>query len=243
MSYPGRSVRGMNRTERLHALVDELRAAAPSPRTTRWLAEHFAVSVRTIERDTAALASSGVPVYAVPGPEGGYAVDATAHDLPPMSVTPEEAVALAVGLSRLAGTPFQRAADAVLDKLRVRYPGVTGAAAEAVAAHAGIDVDTAGQFPAVPVVLQEALTAERVLDIDYADRRGRLSHRTVEPIGFVGGRDHWLLLAWCRLRHGVRAFRLDRIRHARLGTEPVPARRDLPALDIPEQVVRRLSAS
>ncbi len=240
----------MNRTERLYALVDELRAAAPSPRSTRWLAERFSVSVRTIERDATALAESGMPVYPVSGPHGGYAVDA-GHDLPALSVTAEEAVAVAIALSRLAGSPFQGAADGVLAKLRARYPGLSAAAAAAVAEHAtdstvvdAFDADRPrAQFPAVPVVLQDALHRERVLEIDYSDRHGAVSHRTVEPIGFVGGREHWLLLAWCRLRHGVRGFRIDRIRRAAVGSEPVPARRDLPSLEIPEQLVRRLAVT
>jgi predicted DNA-binding transcriptional regulator YafY len=41
----------MNRIDRLYALVEELRAAGPRGRTARRLAEHFEVSVRTIERD------------------------------------------------------------------------------------------------------------------------------------------------------------------------------------------------
>lgn len=239
----------MDRTQRLYAIVDELRSAAPSPLSTRWLAERFSVSVRTIERDTAVLADSGVPVYPVPGPRGGYTVDPT-HELPPVSMTAEEAVAVAVGLAQLGDSSFQTAADSALAKLRARYPGLNNAAAEAVARAASETVadrlaDEPGprdQFPAVPVVLQEALDRERVLDIDYLDRHGRVSRRAVEPIGFVGAKEHWLLLAWCRLRHGVRGFRIDRIHRATLSGEPVPARRGLPSLRVPEQVVRRLSA-
>lgn len=220
----------MNRTERLQALVDELRAASPEPRTTRWLAERFAVSQRTIERDAAALAAAGTPVYAAAGPQRGYAVD-SGRELPPVALTADEAVTVAVGLSRLAGTAFTGTADAILAKLHARFPGLTASAAMAVAEVAeatGID-----QFPPVPVVLQEALRGERVLDIDYADRRGAISHRTVEPIGVVGTGEHWLLLAWCRMRHGIRGFRIDRIRSARMGTERVRARRDLSGLDLP----------
>jgi DeoR/GlpR family transcriptional regulator of sugar metabolism len=45
----------VNRTDRLYALVEELRAVAPRPRSARWLAEKFAVTSRTIERDLSAL--------------------------------------------------------------------------------------------------------------------------------------------------------------------------------------------
>ncbi|GAA3354363.1 HTH domain-containing protein [Saccharopolyspora gregorii] len=54
----------MNRTDRLYALVEELRAVAPRPRSAGWLAKRFEVSTRTVERDIAALQQSGVPIWA-----------------------------------------------------------------------------------------------------------------------------------------------------------------------------------
>jgi predicted DNA-binding transcriptional regulator YafY len=65
----------VNRTDRLYALVEELRATAPAYRSTTWLAERFEVSTRTIERDLSALQQSGVPIYATAGRRGGYAID------------------------------------------------------------------------------------------------------------------------------------------------------------------------
>ena len=65
----------MNRTDRLYALVEELRAIAPRPRSARQLAEHYEVSTRTVERDILALQESGVPIYAETGRWGGYAID------------------------------------------------------------------------------------------------------------------------------------------------------------------------
>ncbi|MET7403162.1 HTH domain-containing protein, partial [Dactylosporangium sp. NPDC005572] len=106
----------MNRTDRLYAMVEELRAVAPRPRSARWLAGRFEVSVRTVERDISALQQSGTPVYAEPGRTGGYCLD-KARTLPPVNLTPDEAVAMAVALRRLDGTPFRAAAGSALRKL------------------------------------------------------------------------------------------------------------------------------
>ena len=52
--------RHVNRTDRLYALVEELRACAPRRRSARELASLYEVSARTIERDIGALQQAGV---------------------------------------------------------------------------------------------------------------------------------------------------------------------------------------
>ena len=116
MSVPGSSVPGMNRTDRLYALVEELRAVAPRPRSARQLAEHYEVSTRTIERDILALQESGVPIYAETGRCGGYTIDKTLT-LPPLNFTAAEMVAIAVSLAREEYTPFAAATRSALRKL------------------------------------------------------------------------------------------------------------------------------
>ncbi len=61
----------MNRTDRLYALVELLRAAGPRGRTASQLADHFEVGVRTIERDLSALGQAGVPLATRQGRLGG----------------------------------------------------------------------------------------------------------------------------------------------------------------------------
>jgi len=68
----------------------------------------------------------------------------------------------------------------------------------------------------------DGLVDERVIYLGYADRHGRVTHRLVEPCGFVRDAGRWYLLAWCRLRNGVRAFRLDRVLWARTTPERLP---------------------
>ena len=77
----------VNRTDRLFALVEELRACAPGRRSARQLASLYEVSARTIERDIGALQQAGVPIYADPGRSGGYTVDKSLT-LPPLNFTP-----------------------------------------------------------------------------------------------------------------------------------------------------------
>jgi predicted DNA-binding transcriptional regulator YafY len=229
----------MNRTDRLYALVEELRAVAPRPRSGRWLARRFEVSTRTVERDIGALQQAGVPVYAEPGRTGGYVVD-RATTLPPVNVTPAEAVAIAVALSGLDGTPFHSAARTALCKLIAVMPAGAAAAAHELAGR--VHLMNRGSPPPVPALVADALSAGRVLLIEYGDRVGSTTVRRVEPLGYVGNPTHWYLVGWCRLRQAVRAFRTDRIARVTATDEVAPVRGLKTAdLDIPDHLVTQLT--
>ncbi|GLY34136.1 transcriptional regulator [Amycolatopsis sp. NBRC 101858] len=230
----------MNRTDRLYALVEELRAVAPRPRSARWLANRFEVSTRTVERDISALQQSGTPIYAEPGRTGGYCLD-KARTLPPVNLTPGEAVAMAMALKRLAGTPFRTEASSALRKLVAAMQADDAAAAEALAGRVHF-LEDPRDLPPIPRVLADALVTRRVLRIGYGDRGGAETRREIEPLGFVGKPEHWYLVAWCRLREEIRAFRTDRIKSIAVTAE-VPPHRPLRRedLDIPYGVVEQLS--
>ena len=241
----------MNRTDRLYALVEELRAVAPRPRSARQLAQRYEVSTRTIERDILALQESGVPIYAETGRAGGYVIDKTLT-LPPVNFTAAEMVAIAVALARDEATPFAAATRSALRKVLA-----SASAAQATEAAQLLDRirlisppgpapgtavrPRAGRPPAsVPLAIQEAITAGHVLRLEYADRKDQVTVREVEPVAFAATRSQWYLLAWCRLRRGGRAFRVDRIRGVTDTGEQAPQRayNDL-EVDIPDSLVRR----
>ena len=232
----------MNRTDRLYALVEELRAVAPRPRSARWLADRFEVSVRTVERDIDALLQAGVPIWAEPGRNGGYCLDA-ARTLPPVNLTPQEAVAMSVALERMVGTPFRPAAASALRKLVAAMQSDDADAARLLVDRIRL-LDHPDEEPptAVPHVVADALSSGRVLRITYRDRAGNATVREIEPLGYVGSAAGWSLIAWCRLRDAVRAFRTDRIVSVVATTER-PAPRDVRPedLDIPYGVLRRPS--
>jgi predicted DNA-binding transcriptional regulator YafY len=216
----------MNRTDRLYAIVEELRAVTPRPRSARWLAHRFEVSSRTVERDIGALQQAGVPIYAEPGRTGGYVLD-KAHSLPPVNITPGEAVAIAVALDGLRGTPFHEAARSALTKVVAVMPEREAASARELAGRVHLPVrgEPEAPMPSLPDAVSRAMAACLVLRFGYVDRFGRTSAREAEPVAFVAGRQSWYLVAWCRLRGELRTFRLDRITNPVVTGEPAPPRR------------------
>lgn len=234
----------MNRTDRLYALVEELRAVAPRALSARALAERFEVSRRTIERDLLALQEGGVPIWATNGRLGGYSIDPQ-HTLAPLNFTAAEALAVGLALQRAGGLPFERSARSALRKL---VQAMSGAAA-------GQAVELAGRIQLMPTrdpvtptnlgaswdVIEEAIVRRLVVDIDYRDASGTQTTRRIEPIGLIGNDPLWYVFAWCHLRQAVRGFRSDRIASARsTGERGEPREFDLGDLDL-AGVVRPLN--
>ncbi|MEW2159864.1 YafY family protein [Streptomyces sp. NPDC007189] len=207
----------MNRTARLYALVEELRAAAPRPLTVAALASRFEISTRTVQRDLQALLETGVPVRTTPGRGGGWSID-PAMTLPPMHFTPEEASALAVALAATDDwAPYAGAARTAAQKIAASMTGPASAAVQEMAARI-IALPTPSNSE-VRTAVEQALITNTVLQLSYTDAAGHESDRVVEPAGLLTADGHWYLIAWCRSRQAGRGFRLDRITAAAPTTE------------------------
>jgi len=196
MSVAGRTVTGVNRTDRLYALIEELRAISPRYVEVAELAARFGVSRRTIARDLSMLRDSGLPIASAP--RMGYRLDITPAP-PPLSFTTAEALVIAMALGRLGDERTAAEAAGAMGKL-------------AAAMSASVSGDERSKLSAVAREIEHALLRRHALRIEYTDGKGALTSREVEPQIFLGGRGGlWYLVAWCRLREDVRVFRLDRI--------------------------------
>ncbi|MFD3684732.1 helix-turn-helix transcriptional regulator [Nocardiopsis sp. NPDC058631] len=218
----------MNRTERLYALREELRRAGPAGRTAERLAEIFEVSVRTIKRDISALQHGGFPVWARPGPGGGYVVD-DAATLPPVNFTDAEVSGLAAAVAAHRGQPFDSHARAALVKALSVMDANARERATALNNRVWIDrTDTPGDARTRHTI-EQACHEQRVLVVHYRDRHGRQTVRRIDPVLLARTQGHWYLIGHCRTREAIRWLRLDRVTAAHLTTEP--------ALDIPVEAV------
>ncbi len=227
----------MNRTERLYALVEELRSRAPRLMRAAELAARFEVSTRTIERDLLALQEAGVPIWAQPGPGGGYGlnVDTT---LPPLNLTPSEAVAIATSLAATQSMPFAVAGRSALQKITAAMAGTSKETAERLVSQVRVVADANEPAMRASGVIERALLASFAIELHYRDKQERESHRIVEPVGVFSTSNGWYLAAWCRLRQAPRAFKLDRILEARITNDPIePRSLDAVIADLPHLLV------
>ena len=72
--------------------------------------------------------------------------------------------------------------------------------------------------------IQHALTNRLPLELHYVKEHAtEATERVVEPFAIYHNTDeHWVLIAWCRLREDFRSFRVDRIAGLTTLSEPFP---------------------
>lgn len=236
----------MNRLERLYAINEEIRRRAPRPVSAARLAREFDVSRRTIERDLASLRSAGVALYAERGRAGGQrSIDRSGEVV--LTLSTSEVTALMVSLA--AGgpdLPFSEAGATASKRLLDGLPASTRIAVDSLRARIRTTAPPSTSTPststdaptnmAAPVshrqvvgvrvkrTVEDAVRRQVIINMDYVDRAGNETSRSVEAHGFYHGGDGWYLIGWCLLRDGGRIFRLDRIRSARLTKRENPPR-------------------
>lgn len=207
------------------------------------LADRLGVTERTVRRDVGRLRQLGYPVDAAPGSGGGYRLGAGAV-LPPLLLTDEEAVAIAVGLrgATLAGlSGTEETAVQALAKLEQVLPSRLRHRVQTLQSSI---VPMTGPGPSAEIdVLLAAAAAVRdheQLRADYRRHDGTYNRRTLEPHRIVHAGRRWYLVAWDVERADWRTFRLDRLTpHTPTGPRFAP--REAPEPDIARYTSRGVS--
>jgi predicted DNA-binding transcriptional regulator YafY len=193
----------------------------------RELADRLGVTDRTLRRDIERLRELGYRIDAARGAVGGYRLVA-GTGLPPLLLTDDEGVAIAVGLRSQAAAGLRGGEHTTLSalaKIEQVLPPALRRRIEAVQSHTAV---APGEGPAVDsgMLAQLALCcrdSERVR-FGYTSASGRESIRSAEPHRLVPHGRRWYLVAWDRDRDDWRTFRLDRIRSLRQTRVLFPAR-------------------
>lgn len=199
----------MNRTDRLTGLTLELRGGQ---RTASELAARFEVSRRTILRDIDALSQLGIPIVALPGPNGGYRLPDD-YWLPPLHFTDEEATALLFALQHLGDgetSPLGDARRTAEQKLRAAIPAGVLAATEARLRHLAVLPSDRAPDAAIVRTVREAVEENTWLQIDYRSLRAD-STRAILPREVWVAEGRWYTTALDAKSGERRVFRLDRM--------------------------------
>lgn len=227
-------------TRRALALLDLLQTRR------RWtgaeLTERLAVTERTLRRDVERLRSLGYEVTSARGTGGGYRLAAGAA-LPPLLLSDDEAVTVALGLRTVAVQGLvggEHTTLTALAKLEQVLPQRLRRRVAALGEHLH-PLSSPGD-PVPPDLLGELALAwrdgERVR-FRYTAANGEVSDRVVEPSALVASQRAWFLLAYDRDRAAWRTFRVDR-GHQLLRVGVRDPRREVPGGDAAALVADRV---
>src|SRR6187431_253153 len=193
------------------------------------LADRLGVTERTVRRDVERLRDLGYRIESAPGAAGGYRLEAGSA-VPPLLLTDEEAVAIAIGLrvaasQRLIGGP--ETTLTALAKLEQVLPAALRRRVNALADAVQPTGIRSGAAVSGEVLGELALACrdhERVR-FSYTAASGEVTRRRVEPYVLSPADRHWYLLCWDLDKEDWRTFRVDRlaaVEHARVLFAPRP---------------------
>jgi predicted DNA-binding transcriptional regulator YafY len=213
-------------TARLLELLELLQAR---PLTTgREIADRLAIDARTVRRYITALQDLGIPVEGQRGVGGGYRIR-PGYRLPPLMLSDDEAVVVAIGIvasGRVGLTGGAESRETALAKIHRVLPDGLRRRVEALEA----TLDFTGAAPTgAPVagetvlLLAEAIRGRRRVRTGYRAFSGEETRRELSPHGLVVHSARWYLAAYDHLRDDMRTFRVDRMRRPTLAREPALA--------------------
>ena len=202
------------------------------------LARRLGITTRTLRRQIDGLRELGYEIASTPGAGGGYRLTA-GNRMPPLLLTDEESVAVAVGLRIVATTGIADAESTTLSALAKFEQVLPPALRERVNA-IGLSVEP--QAPRGGFVSSELLGALALACRDherirfrYTAADGAETRRLVEPHSLVAADRKWFLVSWDLDRDDWRTFRVDRVEEL-VGTGVRAEKRVLPAEDAAEFV-------
>ncbi len=203
------------------------------------LRRRLEVSDRTLRRDIDDLRELGYGIEATRGVGGGYRLGPGAA-LPPLTLTEDEAAAIAVGLRVAAGSVITGIEDAAARALAKLEQSLSSGTREQIS-----DVERSIVLLAAPTeevavgtmtTLARAISGSRMVLLRYRRHDGREVERTVQPHRIVHTPEHWYLVARDADQGGWRHYRLDRVDSVRtLPTTFTPHR-------IPDDELRRFTS-
>jgi predicted DNA-binding transcriptional regulator YafY len=203
-----------NPSTRLITLIMLLQRT-PNQKAAR-LAQDLDISVRTLHRYFEQLGEMGIPVYAERGPYGGFSL-VRGYKMPPLVLSPEEAVACFLGLSlveEIWGQLYRSATLGALAKLENLLPDeqrqeVAWARRSLLAT--GLHRSDQQALAATLEKLRRATRERRQVHLHYQGQA--TTSRNVDPYALVHRSGWWYVIGYCHLRDGLRTFRIDRIKN------------------------------
>jgi predicted DNA-binding transcriptional regulator YafY len=200
----------MNRIDRLFGILVLLQSRKYV--TSEAIGEKFGISIRTVYRDVKALCEQGIPVSFEQ--HRGYFI-VQGYFLPPVSLSFEEASALLLMENLVYGfadRSVHKNYTTALNKIKAVLRSSQKEKLETLSKNIKLQLPSCinNDFDYL-TILQDAISARTIVEMEYKNNHNEISKRIVEPIGLIFYAFSWHLIAWCHMRQDYRDFKIVRI--------------------------------
>jgi predicted DNA-binding transcriptional regulator YafY len=209
----------MNRIDRLFGILVLLQSKKYV--TAEAISEKFGISVRTVYRDVKALCEQGIPVSFEQ--HRGYFI-VQGYFLPPVSFSFEEASAMLLMESLVYGftdRSVHKNYSTALNKIKAVLRNTQKEKIEVLEKKIRLQLPSrfTNDFDYL-TILQNAISANTIVEMEYKNNSNEISNRIVEPIGLIFYAFSWHVIGWCHMRQEYRDFKIVRILHLKNTNAP-----------------------
>lgn len=174
--------------------------------TAPYLAEHFEVSRRTINRDIEALCQAGIPIVTRQGAGGGISIMDN-YKMDRTLLTNTEMQDILAGLRSLDSVNGTSRYGQLMEKLSV-------GSSDFMAGNQSVLIDLSAWYkdslaPKIELI-RSAIDRQLELTFYYYSPSGE-NQRTIEPYYLIFRWSSWYVWGWCQTRKDYRLFKLNRI--------------------------------
>lgn len=171
-----------------------------------YLAEHFEVSRRTINRDIEDLCKAGIPIYTKQGQGGGISI-VEGYKMERTLLTNGEMQDILAGLRSLDSIHGTNRYGQLMEKLSV-------GSSDFMTGNQSVLIDLSSWYknslaPKIEMI-RNAIDAGMELEFLYYGPRGE-GERKIEPYYLIFRWSSWYVWGWCKERKDYRLFKLNRI--------------------------------
>ncbi len=185
--------------------------------SSRELAEHFDVSVRTILRDMDYLSEAGIPIVSEMGKDGGFGIMDT-YKLDARLVDNEDLFYIMTSLESISSTYTDERLESTIIKLKGLLSDQSTLIQEKKErlrfdfSSLKVKDDDNSKMES----LSQAIDNSKVISFDYTNFKGAKTSRIVEPHMIMFKWYSWYLYSFCTLREEFRVFRVSRMSELKL---------------------------
>ena len=185
--------------------------------TTKYISEKYEVSIRSVYRYINCLELAGIPIYTNRGNGGGISiVDTFRFSSTFMTVAEFEQTITALNsiVENVPNTTLSNVINKLKSLIKNEFSQINIASGNLI-----IDAAPWGDavgYKSKLAVIQKSIEQSLSLNIDYHDRNGLVTNRTIEPHVVVFKQGLWYVFAYCHLRNEFRFFKIGRIEKANI---------------------------